>query len=123
MSAAWGAVTIDCFDAEGTARFWATLFGVDADPAGADRGGWFRIAPMVDGGPVLNFQPVAERKTGKVRIHLDVWVADLDAASRQVEELGGSSTWQRQVYEGRGTVIVASDPEGHEFCLVSREGA
>jgi predicted enzyme related to lactoylglutathione lyase len=123
MSAAWGGVTIDCVDAEGTARFWATLLDVDPHRAGPDRAGWYRIAPLVPGGPVLNFQPVGERKAGKVRIHLDLWVDDLDAASRQVEQLGGSSTWERQVYVGRGTVVVAGDPEGHEFCLVSGEGA
>jgi predicted enzyme related to lactoylglutathione lyase len=123
MSTSWGGVTIDCHDAEGTARFWAALLDVEARPAGSDRAGWYRIAPLVEGGPVLNFQPVDERNAGKVRIHLDLWVDDLDTASRQVEQLGGSSTWERQVYEGRGTVIVARDPEGHEFCLVSREGA
>jgi predicted enzyme related to lactoylglutathione lyase len=123
MTTAWGGVTIDCQDAAGTARFWATLLDVEAHPAGPDRAGWYRIAPLVDGGPVLNFQPVAEPKSGKARIHLDLWVDDLDSASHRVEDLGGRSTWERQVYAGRGTIIVASDPEGHEFCLVSREGA
>ena len=79
--------------------------------------GWFFLGPTVEGGPVLNFQPVPEEKVGKARIHLDVWVADLAAATRFVEELGGRSTGETHSYPS-GQVVVMADPEGNEFCLV-----
>jgi predicted enzyme related to lactoylglutathione lyase len=120
---AWAGVTIDCQDPERTARFWAGMLGAATRPAGAGREGWYRIGPVVPGGPVINFQPVGEAKAGKVRIHLDLWVDDLDRAIQRVEALGGGAPRSREVVPGRGTIAVATDPEGHELCLISTEGA
>ena len=68
--------------------------------------------------PRLVFQPVSEPKAGKVRIHLDVTVEDVEAAISEVTALGGSYTGERHVYD-EGMVVVMADPEDHEFCLVS----
>ncbi len=65
----------------------------------------------------MTFQPVPEEKSGKTRVHLDVWVDDLDAAFSLVAQLDGSDTGDRHDYED-GTVVVMADPEGNEFCLV-----
>ena len=65
----------------------------------------------------MTVQPVPEHKAGKTRIHLDFWVDDLDAAIRLVENLGGAPTGETHAYE-EGTVVVMSDIEGNEFCLV-----
>jgi predicted enzyme related to lactoylglutathione lyase len=67
--------------------------------------------------PRLVFQPVSEPKRGKVRIHLDVTVNDIDKTIDLVTSLGGHFTGERHEYED-GTVVVMADPEGHEFCLV-----
>jgi predicted enzyme related to lactoylglutathione lyase len=67
--------------------------------------------------PRLVFQPVREPKRGKVRIHLDVSVDDIDKTIDLVTSLGGHFTGERHDHED-GTVIVMADPEGHEFCLV-----
>ena len=67
--------------------------------------------------PRLVFQPVTESKRGKVRIHLDVTVDDIDAATELVTSLGGGFTGERHDYED-GAVVVMVDPEDHEFCLV-----
>jgi predicted enzyme related to lactoylglutathione lyase len=68
--------------------------------------------------PRLTFQRVPETKRGKVRVHLDVQVDDIDQGRAQIEKLGGRWTGQRYEYPGEGVVIVMTDPEGHEFCLV-----
>jgi predicted enzyme related to lactoylglutathione lyase len=120
---AWAGVTIDCREPQRTATFWSALLNLPARAAGSDREGWFRLGPVVSGGPVINFQPVAETNVGKVRIHLDLWVDDLDAVARQVSALGGSPSRQREVVAGRGTVWVMTDPEGHEFCIISADGS
>jgi predicted enzyme related to lactoylglutathione lyase len=70
-----------------------------------------------DSQPRLVFQPVPEPKEGKVRIHLDVAVDDIDGAIDLVTSLGGHSTGERHDHEG-GAVVVMADPEDHEFCLV-----
>jgi predicted enzyme related to lactoylglutathione lyase len=107
-------ITIDCNDAVGVAAFWAALFGA---PLSEPLPGWRRLGPLSPGGPVLNFQPVPEPKQGKVRIHLDLWSEDLTAAVARVLELGGAETGERHVYD-EGVVVVLTDPEGHEFCVV-----
>jgi predicted enzyme related to lactoylglutathione lyase len=67
--------------------------------------------------PRLVFQPVPESKRGKVRIHLDVAVDDIDETIDIVTSLGGRFTGERHDYE-EGVVVVMADPEDHEFCLV-----
>jgi predicted enzyme related to lactoylglutathione lyase len=115
MEVALGEVTVDCIDAKRVADFWGQLLGREVrtgDP------GWFEISPLMAGGPRFNFQPVREPKTTKTRVHLDLWVDDLEAAVALAERSGG-----RQLDEIRtspsGRWVVMADPEGTEFCIVS----
>jgi predicted enzyme related to lactoylglutathione lyase len=87
------------------------------DP-GLDRPAWYRLQPLGPSGPFMNFQPVNEPKYGKVRIHVDVLVADLQAAVDHVVALGGADTGAREELP-RGRIAVMSDPEGNEFCLLA----
>ena len=90
---------------------------------GEDRPGWLRIHPFgPDRPPFINLQPVGERKAGKVRLHIDVFVEDLDAAATRVVELGGSDSGDREVLD-RGRIAVMLDPEGNEFCLLAPPAA
>ncbi len=109
-------VTIDCREPAQLASFWSALLDVPvtAEQAGPD---WATVGTARGPQPRLTFQRVAERKTTKVRLHLDVQVEDIDAGRRQVEGLGGAWTGERHDYD-EGVVLVMSDPEGHEFCLV-----
>jgi predicted enzyme related to lactoylglutathione lyase len=107
-------ITIDCHDTARVATFWSALLG--ASPR-VPLDGWFRLGPLTEGGPVLNFQPVPEPKLGKARLHLDLLTDDLDAAVATVEQLGGRSLHEMHEYD-EGTVLVMADPEGNEFCLV-----
>jgi predicted enzyme related to lactoylglutathione lyase len=118
---AWAGVTIDCREPARTATFWARLLRTDVRPGGPGRDGWYRLGPPVRGGPVLTFQPVADPKVGKVRLHLDLWVEDLDAAVQRVHDLGGLRVGGRETVPGRGSIVVMTDPEGHEFCLISAD--
>ena len=113
--AVWAAVTLDCLDPGKVAGFWSGL--LDAPARAIDLPGWFRVGPTVAGGPVLTFQPVPEEKVGKTRLHLDLWVNDLDAVIHLVEDLGGTATGERHLYD-EGTVVVMADIEGNELCLV-----
>ena len=87
-------------------------------PPSREKKAGFHLGPTVRGGPRINFQPVPEAKVGKARVHLDIWVDDLDAAISRVEQLGGAHTGE--VHAGpEGTDVVMIDPEGTEFCLVA----
>lgn len=114
MANRWSGVTIDCVDTALVARFWSELLGREPGPS---EEGWVYLGERDDPLPRLVFQPVPEPNPGKVRIHLDVEVDDIAAAIAQVESLGGRSTGERHDYL-EGVVVVMTDPEGHEFCLV-----
>lgn len=114
----WG-ITVDCADVASVAGFWSALLDAPTEPD-EDLPGWLRIAPA--GMPRLNFQPVREPRVGKVRIHLDLRVADLDVAMTRVLDLGGSATGERHDYDA-GVVVVMADPEGTQFCVVQRYDA
>jgi predicted enzyme related to lactoylglutathione lyase len=116
---AWAAVTVDCVEPENVAEFWSRMLDAPVRTTGLP--GWFRIGPTAPGGPAITFQPVAEQKVGKSRIHLDLWVDELDAAVALVRDLGGDSTDEVHLYD-EGTVVVMSDVEGNEFCLVGPPG-
>jgi predicted enzyme related to lactoylglutathione lyase len=107
-------VTFDCADPQRVAQFWSALTGRAAGPA---QDGWVYLGHRGDPQPRLVFQPVPEPKAGKVRIHLDVTVDDLDEAMALVTTLGGRFTGERHDYD-EGAVAVMADPEDHEFCLV-----
>jgi predicted enzyme related to lactoylglutathione lyase len=105
-------VTIDANDAPGVASFWAELLGTDVDSVLDE--GRFIFLKGGDGLPVLCIQRVDDPKVGKTRIHLDLGVADLEAATERVIALGG--TWDGQ--ERRldpFTWRTMADPEGTEF--------
>ncbi|GAC1591948.1 MAG: VOC family protein [Acidimicrobiales bacterium] len=118
--ASWAEVTIDCNDVVRVSRFWAELLDIRLAEPGLP--GWARTEPTAPGGPVLNFQPVADAKTAKVRVHLDIWTDDLREAAAWVAASGGRYTGEAHVYD-EGTVAVMQDTEGNEFCLVGPPGS
>jgi predicted enzyme related to lactoylglutathione lyase len=103
-------IIIDCSDPERLASFWADLLG---RPIEGRKGPYLWLQhPNREVG--FGFQKVAEPKSGKNRVHLDLSAPDLIAAKHRIEALGG-----RRVdgYEGGGFLVMA-DPEGNEFCVV-----
>lgn len=110
----WSGLTVDCIDPARLGAFWGALLGLDPEPG---LPGWVQLSSRHGHQPRINFQPVAEPKHGKVRIHLDVTVDDIDRAIDRVVELGGRDTQERHEYP-EGTVVVLKDPEDNEFCIV-----
>ena len=109
----WSGVTVDCLDPGALAAFWGALLDRDLEPG---LPGWVQLSSRHDH-PRTTFQPVPEPKRGKVRIHLDVTVDDVERAIERVRDLGGRETGERYEYP-EGTVVVLQDPEGNEFCIV-----
>ena len=110
-------ITIDCVDPALMAGFWSALLD---RPASGEQNGpdWATVGSRLDAAPRLTFQRVPEPKRGKVRLHLDVQVDDVNEARAQIEALGGQWTGVRHDYPGEGVVMVMIDPERHEFCIV-----
>ena len=111
-------ITIDALDPERLASFWGALLGTEVEER--SDGGRFVFLGRVEG-TLLCFQRVPEPKTIKNRVHLDVKVQDLEAATDRVIELGG--TWDgfdRALDDARWRTI--GDPEGNEFDIYVSEG-
>ena len=64
------------------------------------------------------FVVVPEPKAGKVRIHLEVTVDDVEGAIDLVAGLAGRTTGERHDND-RGAVVVMTDPDGREFSFFS----
>ena len=108
-------VTVDCSDAGALAQFWAEALGWDIAPgASADFaavGGPRRPADA----PSLLFARVPEPKRVKNRVHLDLDVADPEAAVTYLVSRGARVL--RRVSEHGATWVVLADPEANEFCV------
>ncbi|MFJ3651531.1 VOC family protein [Streptomyces murinus] len=113
-----GVVVLDCPDPDALAGFYCEVLGgtVERD----EEGDWVDLA--LPGGQALAFQRaegyIAPRWPGAggdgQQFHLDLTVADLDAAHEGVLKLG--ATLLDAGEPGRSWRVYA-DPAGHPFCL------
>ena len=108
---------LDCPDPRALAGFYADLLGMRVNE---DDGDWVVIGPR-PGDRHLAFQrattwvpPRWPDPDHPQQLHLDIRVADVDAAEREVLALGGRLL---QGESGTGFRVFA-DPAGHPFCLV-----
>lgn len=111
-----GYLVQDAVDSKRLARFWCELLGTQIDTE-VGEGEFIVLATTAEGYSIV-IQRVPELKLGKNRVHLDLIVEDLDAATELVTSLGG--TWNepgltREVDGYRWRVM--ADPEGNEFDL------
>ncbi|MEV4550835.1 VOC family protein [Nonomuraea wenchangensis] len=106
-------IVVDCRDPASLVGFWAALLG--GEPVHRARG-WSHVAPP--GGVRLAFQPVAEGKAVKNRLHLDIEVEAIGPAVAAAVRLGAAPIGE-QVVDDQGAFQVMADPEGNEFCFVA----
>jgi catechol 2,3-dioxygenase-like lactoylglutathione lyase family enzyme len=111
------AIAVDCRDAEALARFWCAVFGHQVVDRWKDsRGVEYLEVGDGGGGQVLLFQPVAEGKVVKNRVHLDVCPTDREQAA-EIERLVGLGA-RVLADEAEFPWVVLADPEGNEFCVL-----
>ncbi len=114
------AMTIDCSDVERMADFWQEALGYERRLVEEP---YIRlIRPRTDRIIyVLILQTVAEPKTAKHRVHLDLATDDLDAEIQRLVGLGATVLTPARRIEaesvGGRRVAVLTDPEGGEFCV------
>jgi predicted enzyme related to lactoylglutathione lyase len=110
-----------CFDANDLlrqARFWAEALRWNVD-ATADEVG---LVPTDGTSFGILFEPVAGRKSGQNRLHLDLTTTSIDDQNETVERLIGLGA--RHIDIGQGPDdrhVVLADPEGNEFCIIEPE--
>ncbi|MEU2159717.1 VOC family protein [Streptomyces chengbuensis] len=110
--------SLDAPDARLLAGFYRRLLGWTVV---ADEPDWVKLAPP-DGGTALSFQtephyvpPVWPAVPGgqQMQAHLEIEVADLDAAVAEALALGATTA----AFQPQDDVRVCLDPAGHPFCL------
>ena len=103
---------IDCSDPERLVGWWHELTGW---PIGTRGEPWSSLERP--DGTYLGFQEVPESKAGKNRLHLDLKVADEEAAAAWAQHhLGAAFLWRSEGPDD--PFVVLADPEGNEFCFV-----
>jgi hypothetical protein len=111
------AIAIDAAQPRLVADFWCDVLGWRILE---EEDGVISIAPPDGSWPTIDVVPVPEAKTVKNRLHLDLR-ADGVATSDELERLLALGARPTDVGQGDDvTWVVLSDPEGNEFCLLSR---
>ena len=120
MASVFREIVIDCREPAVVGRFWADVLGWPLTLDDEDGSCWLSStgepwAPP----PLLVFVPVAEPKTVKNRVHIDVNPTGCDQAE-ELERLLALGARPVDIGQGEVPWIVLADPEDNEFCLLSR---
>jgi predicted enzyme related to lactoylglutathione lyase len=108
--------TLDCSDLDRIAEFWQAAVGFVV--GGSIEG---RYVSLSGHGVTLSLQRVAEPKTVKNRMHLDLMVDNLEQEVRRLENIGASRVTRTARQEFGQTWFVLADPEGNEFCVARQQ--
>lgn len=136
-------VTVDCADPHALADWWAETLDWEVEPSDeafirrmisagyatdADtkqhngvlvwtEGAAIRHPEGPQRAPRVLFQLVAEPKTVKDRIHLDVRIGAADVESAAARLVARGATFLHNGQQGPHTWVTLADPEGNEFCV------
>jgi len=118
MTSRIATIAIDAADPRPVAEFWAAVLGwriVEEEPDGV-----VSIAPADAAWPSIDVVPVPEPKAVKNRLHLDLR-ADGSTMADEVERVLALGARRADVGQPADcTWTVLADPEGNEFCILSR---
>lgn len=111
-------VVLDCCDPAVVAAFWQAALGYDEV---ANDGTYIALRDPERKEPTLVLQRVPEPKSGKNRMHLDVFSTDFDSDRDRLLGLGATTLTATHVEAGDDSMqlTVLADPEGNEFCLLA----
>ena len=120
MACRFTELVVDCRDPESLASFWAAVLDYRVLSREEDE---VEIGPEAGFGgpaPTLVFGRVAEPKTGKLRLHIDVNPTDRDQDAELERLLALGAVPADVGQRGDEGWHVLADPEGNEFCLLRR---
>ena len=117
MAALLREIIVDCNEPRPVADFWGQVLGWQVQ----DDDGllWMSASGQPFPDLLLVFVPVPDHKTVKNRIHLDVNPVGC-SQDEEVARLIGLGARRVDVGQGDASWVVLADPEGNEFCVLSR---
>jgi catechol 2,3-dioxygenase-like lactoylglutathione lyase family enzyme len=117
--------SVDARNAYAQSLFWSRVLGFTEDPDDPNEPGHDECLIMSpDRRELLLFITVPDAKQVKNRVHLDLRPVD-GTREQEVERvlaLGASYLADHRRPDGSGWITLA-DPEGNEFCILSKEPA
>ncbi len=112
-------VAIDAKSPRVLAEFWCQVLGWDVVEAN-DELDYVSIGSRDQSLPVIDFSRVPDPKSVKNRLHLDLR-ADGITTQNELARLEGLGARRVDIGQGSNVSwIVLADPEGNEFCLLSK---
>lgn len=119
MASLVSSVTFDAVDPMRLAGFWTKALGYRID--GTEEGAVFLVPDGRAPGPDIDIIPVSDAKAVKNRLHLDLRAYDGSTQDEEVERLLALGAVRADVGQGPDVSwVVLADPEGNEFCVLSR---
>lgn len=109
-----GSVVIDVNDVGRMRPFWQAALGYEVDHASDD---WVKLTDPNEKGVTVSLQVVPEPRSGKNRLHLDLYARNQMAEVERLEALGAQRV--RGPNEDEDFVVLA-DPEGNLFCVIDQ---
>ncbi len=117
MTSRLAAVVIDANQPRLIAGFWCAVLGWQVL---GEEDGVITIGPAGRSWPTIDVAPVPDTKTIKNRLHLDLR-ADGTSTAAELDRLLGLGARRAGVGQpADASWVVLADPEGNEFCLLSR---
>ncbi|MDQ3610895.1 MAG: VOC family protein [Actinomycetota bacterium] len=117
MSSRIAVIAIDAVEPRLVAAFWCAVLAWKVVEEDADV---VSIAPPDRSWPTIDVLAVPEGKVVKNRLHLDLR-ADGLATAAELDRLLALGARRTDVGQGpESSWVVLADPEGNEFCLLSR---
>ncbi len=114
--------TLDVQDTDLMAAFWSAALGFDDVRRGDD--GSAKLYPPAGAPPdvpTLWLQHTGEPKQGKNRDHPDLRPTDGDVAAEVARLIALGARRVDVGQTGTESFVVLADPEGNEFCVLTRE--
>ena len=114
MAIRLGSTVINCADMELMTSFWAEALGLT--PSSVTLGDDFRVLEGEHGS--LSLQLSRTPVTARDQMHLDLYSDDQTDEVKRLVGLGGKIV--RHHRQPDDDYVVMTDPEGNEFCVVTR---
>jgi predicted enzyme related to lactoylglutathione lyase len=114
MTLEWEQVIVHAEDPAALGQWWADALGWVVVYTSEDE---FEIRPAPDRMPGMEFVRIEESKKSKSRLHLDFRPDDQDA---EVARMIAHGAQRVDIGQGDQSWVVLADPEGNEFCILSR---
>lgn len=109
-----GSVVIDCNGFTAMYEFWRDALGYKTGRLEPDD--WVILTAPEEHGVAVCLQKVPEPRSGKNRLHVDLWTDDQQGEVERLLELG-ATRFARTPEPGEDFVVL-QDPEGNLFCVI-----